>query len=47
VYYGETKEKRLIAVVVTERGDKIRVVTAYDLETGQRRDYLKRRAEGE
>jgi uncharacterized DUF497 family protein len=47
VYYGETKEKRLIAIVLTERGDKIRVVTAYDLDTGQRRDYLKRRAEGE
>ncbi len=47
VYYGETNENRLLAVVVTERGHKIRVVTAYDLDVGQRRDYLKRRVEGE
>jgi hypothetical protein len=25
----------------------IRVVTAYDLDAGQKRDYLKRRAQGE
>ncbi len=47
VYYGETGAGRLLAVIVTERGHNIRVVTAYDLDAGQRRDYLKRRAEGE
>lgn len=47
VYYGETDSKRLLAVIVTERGDKIRVVTAYDLDAGQKRDYLERRMHGE
>ena len=37
----------MIAVVLTERDDKIRVITAYDLDAGQKRDYLKRRTEGE
>ncbi len=46
VYYGETDPGRLLAVVVTERGDKIRVVTAYDLDAGQKRDYLERRMKG-
>jgi len=43
VYYGESNRGRLLAVIVTERGDNIRVVTAYDLDAGQRRDYLERR----
>jgi uncharacterized DUF497 family protein len=47
VYYGETNAGRLLAVIVTERGEKIRVVTAYDLDAGQRREYFKRRMEGE
>jgi len=47
VYYGETQAGRLLAVIVTERGDNIRVVTAYDLDAGQKRDYLERRAQGE
>jgi uncharacterized protein len=47
VYYGETDAGRLLAVIVTERGESIRVVTAYDLDAGQRRDYLNRRAHGE
>jgi hypothetical protein len=47
VYYGETQRDRLIAMVITEREGKIRVITAYDLDTGQKRDYLKRRARGE
>lgn len=46
-YYGETNAGRLLAVIVTERGDNIRVVTAYDLDAGQRRDYRERRAQGE
>jgi uncharacterized DUF497 family protein len=29
VYYGETNAGRLLAVVVTERAGKLRVVTAY------------------
>jgi uncharacterized DUF497 family protein len=47
VYYGETNAGRLLAVIVTERGERIRVVTAYDLDAGQRREYFKRRMEGE
>ena len=33
--------------MVTERGDMLRAVTAYDLDAGQKRDYLARRLEGE
>jgi uncharacterized protein len=47
VYYGETNAGRLLAVVVTERGERIRVVTAYDLDRSQKRDYLNRRTHGE
>jgi uncharacterized DUF497 family protein len=47
VYYGETLARRLLAVVVTERADLLRVVTAYDLDAGQKRDYLTRRTQGE
>lgn len=47
VYYGETERSRPLAIVLTERGDKIRVITAYDLDAGQKRDYLERRARGE
>jgi uncharacterized DUF497 family protein len=47
VYYGETNAGRLLATIVTERDDCVRVVTAYDLDAGQRRDYLQRRAQGE
>lgn len=47
IYYGETDARRLPAVVVTERGRQIRVVTAYDLDAQQKRDYLARRVQGE
>jgi len=47
VYYGETRSGRLMAIVLVERGDKIRVVTAYDLDAGQKEDYLARRLRGE
>jgi uncharacterized DUF497 family protein len=47
VYYGETDARRLLAVIVTERGGRIRVVTAYDLDAQQKRDYAARRAQGE
>jgi uncharacterized DUF497 family protein len=43
VYYGETNIGRLLAVVMTERKGRIRMVTAYDLDAGQKRDYLTRR----
>ncbi len=43
----ETDSERLMAVVLTERGDRIRVVIAYDLDAGQKRDYLARRLRGE
>jgi uncharacterized protein len=45
VYYGESSIGRLLAIVITERNERIRVVTAYDLDTGQKRDYLTRRLE--
>jgi uncharacterized DUF497 family protein len=47
VYYGETDQGRMIAVILTERADKIRVITAYDLDAGQKQEYLERRAKGE
>lgn len=47
VYYGETDSGRLLAVVLVERGETIRVVTAYDLDAGQRKDYLARHLRGE
>jgi uncharacterized DUF497 family protein len=47
VYYGETERGRFLAVIVTERGSKIKVVTAYDLDPGQRHDYIERRLQGE
>ena len=47
VYYGETDSARLLAVVLMERGENIRVVTAYGLDAGQKRDYLARRVRGE
>lgn len=47
IYYGETDAGRLLAVIVTERDDNLRVVTAYDLDASQRHDYLVRRTQGE
>ena len=32
VYYAETNRGRLLAIVLTERQEKIRVITAYDLD---------------
>ncbi|MEO8595905.1 MAG: DUF4258 domain-containing protein [Candidatus Solibacter sp.] len=46
-YYGETDAGRMLAVIVTERADMIRVVTAYELDAGQKREYLLRRIKGE
>lgn len=47
VYYGESGRGRLLAMVLTERDGKIRVITAYELDAGQKRDYLERRTRGE
>ena len=47
IYYGETASGRLLAVVLVERDDRIRVVTAYELDAGQKKDYLVRRLRGE
>lgn len=47
VYYGETNTGRLLAVIVTERGEKTRVVTAYDLNARQKRHYFVIRMQGE
>jgi uncharacterized DUF497 family protein len=46
VYYGETNAGRLLAVVATKRGDNARVVTPYDLNAKQRRNYHAQRAPG-
>ena len=35
VYHGETEAGRPLAVILVERGENIRVVTAYDLDAGQ------------
>jgi len=57
VYCCEADSERLLATSgvgpcpahrrVARRGEKVRVVTAYDLDTGQKRDYLARRVRGE
>jgi len=47
VYYAGTNGCRFLAIVLTERQEKIRVITAYDLDAGQKHDYLSRRARGE
>lgn len=47
VYYGETTSLRMLAIVLTERDGRIRVITAYGLDAGQKRDYLERRVQGE
>jgi len=36
-----------LPVVLVERGEKIRVVTAYGLDAGRKEDYLARRLRGE
>lgn len=39
--------RRLLAIILTVRDSEIRVITAYGLDAGQKRDYLERRARGE
>ena len=45
LYYGETHAGRTLAVAVTWRGDRIRVITAYDLDASQVKDCLRERLE--
>ena len=45
-YYGRTSLGRFLAVVAIEKSDKIRIVTAYDLDRRQLHDYLRWRVEG-
>lgn len=47
VYYGATDGSRLLAIVLMERNGRIRVITAYDLDAGQKREYISRRLQGE
>lgn len=47
LYYGESNAGRMLAIVFTERDSRIRMVTAYDLDAGQKRDYLEMRLQGE
>lgn len=47
VYYGESDRGRLLAVIVTERGQGLRVISAYDLDAGQKQEYLQKRPRGE
>ena len=44
---GQRQVAMPVAVVLAERGDGIRVVTAYKLDAGQERDYFARRLRGE
>ena len=43
LYYGETKTGRMLAVAVTWRQERIRIITAYDLDKSQIGDYLRQR----
>ena len=47
VYYGETSAGRMLAVIIAEGSDNVRVVTAYNLAANQKRDYLLRRMKGQ
>ena len=43
-YLGETNHGRILQVIITMRGEKIRVVTAYDAERQDKRLYLETKA---
>lgn len=44
-YLGETSSARLLYIVITLRGDKVRVITAFDAEKHDKLFYLKTKAE--
>jgi uncharacterized DUF497 family protein len=43
--YGETRHGRLLGVVYTIRGARIRVITAWDMDAHERKWYLEVRTE--
>jgi uncharacterized protein len=43
-YLGETKEARILRVLITMRGEKIRVLTAFEPSRYQRNFFLERKA---
>jgi uncharacterized DUF497 family protein len=45
LYYGETRGGRMLAIAITWRGQQLRIVTAYNLDASQIRDYLQQRLE--
>lgn len=42
--FGETYAGRFLVVVWTERGDLMRIVTAYEMDARDRKEYLRLRA---
>jgi uncharacterized protein len=44
-YLGETNSGRIVNVVITVRGEKIRVVTAYEAEKSDKLLYLQTKAD--
>jgi len=47
MYHAETRTGRLLAVVMTMRGNRLRVVTAYEMSAAQKRSYHEERLRGE
>lgn len=45
LYYGEANSGRILTVVVTWRGQYVRVCTAYPLDASQKQDYIQQRTE--
>jgi len=43
-YLGETARERILTVIMTLRGEKMRVVTAFDAESRDKRIYLETKA---
>ena len=45
IVYGQTEQFRCLVVIYPDRGTLLRVVTAYDMDSHQRKDYLRWRKE--
>lgn len=43
-FTGKTNTGRMLAVALTLRGDRIRVITAYDMDSDQKRRYILERS---
>lgn len=41
--YGETDAGRMLAIAITVRGQRIRVITVYNMDADQKRRYLQER----